>query len=249
MEKIRIEAGETIPEVVKDTRLSPQFEARYKLANRLLKESGITQILEIAAGLSPRGLELSEDSRVTYVETDFSKLIEEKKQILSKFKKELPANIYFEPADALVYEELLLACKHFDEKKPIAVIHEGLLRYLSFEQKAVVAKNIHKILEKFGGVWITPDISKKRMVQDSEVVAHGLRDKINEITGINIDNNLFDNEEHAVRFFSDLGFSIERHSFMEERNNLVSPKKLNIDDHKVRLLLENAQVFVMRVKT
>jgi len=38
-----------------------------------------------------------------------------------------------------------------------------LLRYLTKDEKAIVAKNIYKILEEFGGVWITSDISLKRI--------------------------------------------------------------------------------------
>jgi len=41
-------------------RLAPYWEARYKGTNQVLTKHGITQILEIAAGLSPRGLERPE---------------------------------------------------------------------------------------------------------------------------------------------------------------------------------------------
>jgi O-methyltransferase involved in polyketide biosynthesis len=251
MERARVDAHETIPDAIKDSRLAPQFEARYKLVNRLIKESQINQVLEIATGLAPRGIDLSSDNNLIYVETDFSKLIEEKKMMLhnisQNMKMKLPLNLHFESANALDFNELLQSCKHFDRSKPIIIVHEGLLRYLSFDEKTIVAQNIHKLLDIFGGAWITPDISKKRIVQDSKIVAHGLRDELNKITGINIDNNLFDDEQHAVTFFEALGFEIERHSFMEAKNNLVSPSKLNIEEKIVIKMLENAQVFIMRV--
>lgn len=38
---------------VRDSNFAPQVEARYKLVNRLLKKSGIRQVLEIASGFRP----------------------------------------------------------------------------------------------------------------------------------------------------------------------------------------------------
>src|ERR1035437_2819574 len=43
-------------------------EARYKLVNKLLVENGSKQVLEIASGLSPRGL--TKDPDVNFVEID-----------------------------------------------------------------------------------------------------------------------------------------------------------------------------------
>src|ERR1041385_1494837 len=37
------------------TDLAPYFEARYKMINHLLEQTGQTQVLELAAGMSPRG--------------------------------------------------------------------------------------------------------------------------------------------------------------------------------------------------
>ena len=248
LEKIRTEKGEVIDPVLKENILAPQFEARYKLAKRLVIENRSTQVLELAAGLTPRGMEMSSDSNIIYVETDFPELIEEKRRMVKKFGID-HANLYLEHANALNLYEIMQACRHFDENKPLTIINEGLLRYMTFPEKTQVAKNVHMILEKFGGVWITPDISKKRSQQDTKVVGHTMRDKMNELTGINIDNNLFDGEEHAKQFFQDLGFIVERHSFMEEINSIVSPRILNIPDEKVEAMLNRAQVFVMRLKS
>jgi len=49
-------------------------------------------------------------------------------------------------------------------------------------------------------------------------------------------------------FFENLGFSIERHSFMEVCDDLVSPKILNLPDEQVKAVLEDAVVYVMRPK-
>src|ERR1700722_19440883 len=49
----------------KDQALTPQFEARYKLMNCLLREANVTQVLELAAGVAPRGLDMTQDSAMT----------------------------------------------------------------------------------------------------------------------------------------------------------------------------------------
>jgi O-methyltransferase involved in polyketide biosynthesis len=122
-------------ETAKTDNLAPMFEARYKLTNRIIDQSGIKQIIELAAGLTPRGMEYADKPDIKFVELD------------------LP-----EPGDALDLDSIIESTKHF-EVSPIVVVTEGLLRYLNFEQKAIVAKNIHQLLEKFGGFWVTPDIS------------------------------------------------------------------------------------------
>lgn len=58
-------AKETARETIGDTivmmgNISPaMFEARYKSINRGLAKCGITNVMELACGLSPRGLEIA----------------------------------------------------------------------------------------------------------------------------------------------------------------------------------------------
>ena len=56
-------------EVTLNKMLAPEIEARYKLTNKLLDNSGIKQVLELAAGYSSRGLIYSQ-KRYNYVEMD-----------------------------------------------------------------------------------------------------------------------------------------------------------------------------------
>jgi len=247
-EKICADKGQVVPDSMKNTRLAPQFEARYKLVRRLLGESGIRQVLEMASGLSPRGLETAvSDSSVAYVETDFSDLIQEKKRILDKIKKADLPNLSLEPANAFNLEELHGVIGHFNKHLSIAVINEGLMRYLSFQEKAVVANNVHNLLSEFGGIWVTPDISN-RTSDSNEVLGNKLRDDIIKMTGINTNNNLFEDIPHAKSFFEDLGFVVESHSFIEVFDDLSSPRVLGLSDDEVRKQLNTRVVFVMKVK-
>src|SRR5579864_7295198 len=126
------------------TEISPFFEARYLLLNELVKREGSKQIIELASGLTPRGLEFTEnDDDISYVEMDLPEILTEKEEIIRKIIKnkrlEAPKNLYFEAGNALKVNELDRATSHFDTSKEITVIHEGLLRYLSHDEKKQLA--------------------------------------------------------------------------------------------------------------
>ncbi|MCW6160087.1 MAG: class I SAM-dependent methyltransferase [Candidatus Micrarchaeales archaeon] len=220
-----------------------RFEARYKIINKYLHDSGNVQILELASGLSPRGLLMAENNAsVNYVEVDLPAMLEQKKAVLALIKPSLPENLHLEEGNALKLEELRTATRHFDKKKSIAVIHEGLLRYLSFEEKIEVGRNIATLLREFGGVWITPDITLSSRVHGGQIVEQTKR-----ITGVDITANTFKDVDEAKRFFEGLGFSVEAHSFLEVKNQLVSPPKIGVSDNELEKTLDG-YVFVMRLK-
>ncbi len=57
---------------------APILEARYKSIVHLIRSSGTTQVLELASGFSLRGLAMSENSDLVYVDTDLPGIREEK---------------------------------------------------------------------------------------------------------------------------------------------------------------------------
>lgn len=244
LEKLR---KNDIPEEYKTPELTPQIEARYKLINRLLKESGIKQVLEIASGLSSRGLEMTEDPEFTYVELDLPVILKQKQVIVKSIAEERP-KLHFTIGSALDFESLKSALKYFDKKKPIAIINEGLLRYLTMEQKVFVARYVHDLLQEFdfNGVWITPDITLKSVLNIENETTNNRIEKVNQSTGVDIEGNSFNSIDEAEEFFGQLAFKVERHPFMEVKSELVSPKKLNIADEEVDKQLEGPCVFVMR---
>ncbi|MFA5386197.1 MAG: class I SAM-dependent methyltransferase [Candidatus Paceibacterota bacterium] len=238
-------------EASKKSKLAPQFEARQKLIDRLIEENKNDQILEIAAGFSSRGLAMTEkNDSLKYVEVDLPYIAEHKKQILqvlsSKYGINPSVNLRIESGDALDLNSLFESVKYF-EQKPISVVNEGLLRYLSFDQKSIVAKNVHALLEKFGGVWITSDITLRRILT-YEQERESNRERVLALSGINVVENSFDNAEAAKIFFENLGFSVEKHGFPEVIDQLVSPEKLGLSMGKVQEMINNLVVFVMRVR-
>jgi len=233
--------------------ITPIFEARFKLVNRLLKEQNAWQILEIAAGFSPRSLAMARDPSVEYSEMDLPSLVSEKRSIFEELIKQakIPRypNVHLNAGNALVMGDLLAAVKPF-RKEPIAVVNEGLLRYLTFEEKTIMARNVQELLRLFGGAWITPDLSLRPQSafglsgeSRREQFAH-----IERITGIDVAKNYFENEDAARAFFEDLGFRIERHGFMEIADELVSPRRLHLSNEQVEKEIGRLAVFVMKLR-
>jgi len=242
-----------IPDELRVKKLAPELEARYKLVSRLLCQNNFHQILEIASGLSPRGFIMSNDPTVDYVELELPEMIEDKRRIMealiSKGNLTRRENFHLEAGDALNLNDMRQATRHFNVGKPIAVVNEGLLRYLTFPEKTIVAKNIGTLLKEYGGVWITPDITLRKLLEtQDEVTMPGKNDRIQKMTNKNFDQNRFENEQQAKEFFENLGFSVERHSWLEIIDELVSPKKLDISEDEVRKMILPAVVFVMRLR-
>ncbi|HUD05775.1 MAG TPA: class I SAM-dependent methyltransferase [Candidatus Saccharimonadales bacterium] len=254
LEAIRIASGSTETlDVMKDTKLAPQFEARHKLLNGLIAQTGIKQVIEIAAGLSTRGLEMTSNDSVDYVEVDLPAMVADKRKIITDLENKgaIPKrpNLYIEAGSATEADDLLKATSHFNSSEPIVVVNEGLLRYLGFEDKTKYADNVKALLMKFGGVWITSDISLPKIIYKENDVMADRRKRISEITGVNVADNLFKDEDDAKKFFEGLGFDVESHSFLEVTNELTAPAKLNMPTDYVEAINGSAVVFVMRLNS
>lgn len=232
----------------KVARLAPELEARYLLIDKLLKQSGVKQVLELAAGLSPRGLIMSADSTMQYAELDLPDMAVMKSKILAKIKH-IPNNLTINAGNALRLSDLEKAVASFDTSQPIAIMHEGLLRYLNFDEKAQVAKNIRTLLQRFGGVWITSDTTPKKFLEvQDKTTSPGFNKKFVASTGKNYYNNMFEDEQHVKNFFGDLGFTMESHKFTEVQDYLTSPAKLNLSKDETRALLTSGTVIVLKLK-
>lgn len=206
LEKIRKRNKyEDIPSDLKKPELAPQFEARHKLIDKLIYQTKAEQVLELASGFSSRGLSMSKNNNFNYIEMDLPRVTKEKKQIVEEIAKDkgfdVPDNLHFEPGNVLDFKSFENAVKYFNKSKPIVIINEGLLRYLTKDEKAIVAQNIHKILQKFNGVWITSDISLRKIFSKENKVMNNHVENISKLTGKDIIGNRFETEEEAKNFF------------------------------------------------
>jgi len=228
--------------------MATEIEARYKLTNRILEKSNIKQVLELAAGYSSRGLIYSKKG-YNYVEMDLENVCKNKENILNTLEGKIPENLKIVSGNALRITDYEKCEKYFKEE-PIAVINEGLLRYLTFEEKRIVAENIYSFLSKYGGIWITCDVTpKKKFIQVQDKALPDFNKKLNDITSRNSLNDRFEDIEHIKQFFGDIGLEVsEVHKFSEMKEELYSIYQYNIIDEHIEQVLDNAIVAVMKIK-
>lgn len=125
---------------------------------------------------------------------------------------------------------------------------EGLLRYLTFEEKEIVAKNIYHILKKHNGVWITCDVTPKKFIEKQDVCLPDFNNNVNQVTSRNDLQDRFEDIEHIKLFIMKIGFNyIEIHGFIEMKEQLKSFEILGVAKEKYDELLENGIVAIIKI--
>jgi len=151
------QCGAPLPDFRKDERYhGPTMEIRQKVGDLLLKKAVATQVLDLGAGLSPRGLS---KLGIPYVELDIPVMTTLKEMVLQRLHRtglvERRPNHILVPGSALDPDTFAQAVSHFDRAKPVTVFSEGFLHYLNNDQRAQVATNVVRVLTEFGGAWVT----------------------------------------------------------------------------------------------
>ena len=235
-------------EVTLNKMLAPEIEARYKLTNKLLDNSGIKQVLELAAGYSSRGLIYSSKG-YNYVEMDLEKVSTNKINIIKAIEKNTQETLNIISGNALRSSDYSKCDEYFEKNKPVAVINEGLLRYLTFDEKRMVAENVYSFLKKHGGIWITCDVTPKKFIQSQDKALPSFNKNLNNVTSRNNLNDRFKNIEHIKGFFGNIGFEVsEIHKFSEMKEELYSINHNNLVDSNIEQSLDDAIVVLMKLK-
>ena len=131
--------------------------ARHRIIDHLLGQaidSGrISQVIEIAAGLSPRGWRFTQryGKALTYIEADLPGMAARKRRLLEEAKL-MGANHRVVDFDALAVDgpaSLDAIAATLDPKAGVAVITEGLLNYLSREAVTGLWQRIATLSRRF----------------------------------------------------------------------------------------------------
>ena len=236
--------------------LSPTiFEVRYKSINSGLKKAGIKNALELACGLSPRGLEVVSGGGI-YVGTDLPDMYSESSPIIGEIARRAGApmnRLHLQPANALSKEDLRNAASHFNGER-FAICNEGLLMYLDRDEKKTLGENIRELLIETGGCWITTDVIF-RVIRDSimQIFGQGAKETVRpalkniiEQTGRDIIANDFKDKAEAVDFYTNLGFRIEEIPMYDHEYELSTYSRLH-DAFRDKFLgiLSSATVWIM----
>lgn len=238
---------------------APLVEARYRCFNPIIRTK--RNILELAMGTSiERGLALTDDPTKTYVGTDLPDMLQESASFLEGLNLPPRLNHFLQPVNVLSYEELQSTMSHFSDRSDLAIIHEGLWQYLTFEEQPLVAENMRKILSQFDkGVWATPDITDKEsrakfvnsLSPEVKKLMPRIMKRITDLTGRNIEDNAFATEQDARKFFHQQGFEVTSYPMVSNLDELTSIKNLGWGEEE-RKLYEPAiiqrDVWVMRLR-
>lgn len=230
--------------------VAPIIEMRYKAIEALLEQSSFkNNIVELAAGVSPRGLIRSGDEACCYLETDLPEILSEKLAIIKGIRRgETRRWHQCAPINATDQNEFLRITE-YTNSGGIAVINEGLLPYLDDVEKERVARNIYRLLKLRGGVWITPDVStgdRIKMLESEPRILKVLK-TIRDLTGRDLRSNCCHTIEAARQFFQDIGFDVTVLKQRELVPVLSSVSAVGGDNDKIESMLEHARVMVMRV--
>ncbi len=132
--------------------------ARHTLIDHLLQDAienrGVTQVIEIACGLSPRGVRFSQryGNRITYIETDLPPMAALKASRLGLNNEGAKTHHQVRPMDALRADgegSLSALCAQLDAGAATAVITEGLINYFPQTLVLTLWQNIATSLSRF----------------------------------------------------------------------------------------------------
>ena len=224
--------------------LTAIIEGRYKAIDQVRKQFQENQILELASGLLPRGLIASENPEIIFIESDLPRMIEQK-QRLSEQLIGKRSNLHFLPIDATSGLNSALLHNYFKSEEPITILCEGLLMYLTFAEKKQVFNNVREILQTFGGVWITPDLTTKTRLEQNIPVFQTIRERVSNSTGRLLAENDFNDTVHIKQFVSEQGFEMEEFNMLDIIDQLHSLSTLTMERSIVERIFTNMSVFAL----
>ncbi len=219
------------------------LEARYKAINRVIGQYQIVQILELASGLLPRGLFMSSDPNITFIESDLLTIIRCKQKLVQQLIGERP-NLHFLEIDVTSSSQFFKSSNYLKAGQPVMIICEGLLMYLTLSEKQRVCANVREVLSSYGGVWITSDFTFiSGLRQNDPVYLEQVKTGI-EFTGRSPDND-FQTLDQARQFVYEQGFRVAEHSVLDVMNQLSCLEILNLNTEVVRKMLADQYVFAL----
>ena len=197
VDKVRAEIDAN-PDALKRMR---HFEIRARSIDQALAARDATCIVELAAGLSFRGLVAK--AGTTFVDTDLPDMVKTKREIVAALCPAPPRGYRLEALDAMDGSAVRALVDTLPDG-PVTFVNEGLLVYLNEAEKTALCETIRGVLTARGGAWITADVyirtgtTMYRDVHTREFLAKH-----------DVDGNKFADYAAAEAFFTTRGFAIE----------------------------------------
>jgi len=218
------------------------LEARYLSISETLRKLGNPPVLELASGLSPRGIYYPN----LYIETDLKNMISIKKKLLKNLPKRekhilMPLNI-LNRKSLFKIGKIYLKYKN----KPIAIINAGLWTYLTKEEQKIGRDNIRDFLKLYSpkGYWITPDFRPKSLQKNLALKIY--RGSITKKTGR--PSVRFTSDEEVSSFMNEAGLKLKIASNENIIKNLNTKNKFNLSTEDIKRQTSGMKIYVVQLK-
>jgi O-methyltransferase involved in polyketide biosynthesis len=221
-----------------------------EVAERIGADAAFDQILR------EHGLErdkLTFYAPMRYVEIDLPRVVAAKLELLEEVRQHhaispSPHHVVT-AADALDFDEVRSSTAALDRGRPLTVLSEALIMYLSKEQTEQLATNIRRLLGEFaGGCWITPDFMFKAETRDLPPERVRLRAAITGVTQRQIDASAFEDGQDLAAFLDRAGFDVQVRSQVDETPAFSSIQALGLPPATIERLRGTLRLWVAQAK-
>lgn len=185
-----------------------------------LRQTGPGCIVEIGAGLSPRGVAFATtDPDLRYIEVDLPNMVAAKRRALGDYP--LPPNYFLGTTD-LLGEDF---CESLPEKpRPgdrVAVVTEGVTDYFNMPEKHTAFRNICSLLRAHGGGRYLLDIYARENFPHLPFLTNAFVKALGRTVGRSFEDQLFERVEDACEFLRSCGFDKAAELDLAELNTSV----------------------------
>ena len=162
-------------------------------------------IIEIGAGLSPRGIAFaSADPDLRYIEGDLANMVEAKRNALGS--AEIPSNYFLGTTDLLAEDFAGSLPEMPRAGDRLAVVTEGVTDYFSMSEKRTAFRNICSLLRAHGRGRYLLDIYARENFPHLPFLTQGFIRTLGHMVGRSFDDQLFERVEDACGFLIECGF-------------------------------------------
>jgi O-methyltransferase involved in polyketide biosynthesis len=199
-----------------------RFHNEYLFVRHYAFEERLRQLLpscivEIGAGLSPRGIAFAvADVDLRYIEVDLPDMAAAKRRALGNF--ETPPNYFLGSADILA--------QGFIESLPemprpgdhVVVVTEGVTDYFKMGEKRRAFRNICSLLRAQGGGHYLLDVYAREHFPNLPILTQTFVSTLGHLVGRSFDDQLFERVDDALQFLTDCGFDAATQLDLAELN-------------------------------
>lgn len=250
------------PEIAEQVkRLFPAYavlvESRFQTMNRLIESRKSSQIVDLPCGYTSRGIRMSREGRI-YFGFDLPAVIDAVRPAAESITGK-DDRIRYQGVDATNYDSL--AAPFSPSNHDFLITTEGLLMYFSQSELEEVFGNMHRLLQKYGGSWVTTD--RAYFLHDRDVTFAALnhdarltamyeavtKKAAGTTADVAFNNNVFfdPDDEKVKAFISKMGFQLKEIAmgdYLPEKLGSVSGEA----DAEVRKVFRDMYIWELTVK-